>query len=49
MEDIGADYAIASLPAVYASPRTLPYAVQHSLPAGVLRLYRTGVEPAGLR
>ena len=34
-------------PAVYASRRALPLAVQDSLPAGGLRLCRAGVEPAG--
>lgn len=34
-------------PAVYASRRALPRAMQHSLPADGLRLCRTGVEPAG--
>ena len=37
----------ASSPAVYASRRALPHAVQDSLPAGGLRLCRAGVEPAG--
>ena len=39
----------ASSPAVYASRRALPHAMQDSLPAGGLRLYRAGVEPAGSR
>ena len=39
----------ASPPAVYASRRALPHAMQHSLPAGRLGLCRTGVEPAGSR
>ncbi len=34
-------------PAVYASRRALPLAMQDSLPAGWLRLCRAGVEPAG--
>ena len=37
----------ASSPAVYASRRTLPFAMQDSLPADGLRLCRAGVEPAG--
>ena len=37
----------ASSPAVYASRRTLPFAMQDSFPAGGLRLCRAGVEPAG--
>ena len=37
----------ASSPAVYASRRALPHAMQDSLPAGGLRLCRAGVEPAG--
>ena len=37
----------ASSPAVYASRRALPLAMQDSLPAGGLRLCRAGVEPAG--
>jgi len=37
----------ASPPAVYASSRSLPNGLQHSLPAGGLHLCRTGVEPAG--
>ncbi len=40
-------FSAASSPAVYASRRALPLAAQDSLPAGGLRLYRTGVEPAG--
>ena len=36
----------ASSPAVYASRRPLPHAMQDSLPAGGLRLCRAGVEPA---
>ena len=36
----------ASSPAVYASRRALPHAMQDSLPAGGLRLCRAGVEPA---
>ena len=40
-------YPAASSPAVYASRRALPHAMQDSLPAGRLRLCRTGVEPAG--
>ena len=39
----------ASSPAVYASRRALPHAMQDSLPAGGLRLCRAGVEPAGSR
>ena len=39
----------ASSPAVYASRRALPHAMQDSLPAGRLRLCRAGVEPAGSR
>ena len=39
----------ASSPAVYASRRALPHAMQDSLPAGGLRLCRAGVEPAGQR
>ena len=39
----------ASSPAVYASRRALPLAMQDSLPAGGLRLCRAGVEPAGAR
>ncbi len=39
----------ASSPAVYASRRALPHAMQDSLPAGGLRLCRAGVEPAGPR
>ena len=38
---------VASPPAVYASRRTLPHAMQHALPAGGLRLCRAGVEPTG--
>lgn len=38
---------VASSPAVYASPQPLPTAMKDSLPAGGLRLYRVGVEPAG--
>ena len=38
---------VASSPAVYASRRALPHAMQDSLPAGGLRLCRAGVEPAG--
>ena len=41
--------SVASPSAVYASRRALPHAMQHSLPAGGLRLCRTGVEPAGSR
>ena len=41
--------SVASPPAVYASRRALPRAMQHSLPAGGLRLCRAGVEPAGSR
>ena len=41
--------SVASPPAVYASRRALPHAMQHSLPAGGLRLCRAGVEPAGSR
>ena len=37
----------ASPPVVYASSRSLPNGLQHSLPAGGLHLCRTGVEPAG--
>ena len=37
----------ASSPAVHASRRTLPLAMQDSLPADGLRLCRAGVEPAG--
>lgn len=44
--DIGA-YPAASSSAVYASRMTLPPSMQDSLPAGELRLCRTGVEPAG--
>ena len=40
-------YRDASSPAVYASRRALPHAMQDSLPAGGLRLCRAGVEPAG--
>ena len=40
-------YPAASSPAVYASRRALPHAMQDSLPAGWLRLCRAGVEPAG--
>ena len=40
-------YRGASSPAVYASRRALPHAMQDSLPAGGLRLCRAGVEPAG--
>jgi len=36
-------------PAVYASRRALPCAMQHSLPADGLRLCRAGVEPASSR
>ena len=39
----------ASSPAVYASRRALPHAMQDSLPAGGLRLCRAGVEPAESR
>ena len=39
----------ASSPAVYASRRASPHAMQDSLPAGGLRLCRAGVEPAGQR
>ena len=39
----------ASSPAVYASRRALPYAMQDSLPPGRLRLCPAGVEPAGQR
>ena len=39
----------ASSPAVYASRRALPHAMQDSLPAGGLHLCRAGVEPAGQR
>ena len=42
-------YSAASSPAVYASRRALPHAMQDSLPAGWLRLCRAGVEPAGPR
>ena len=42
-------YPAASSPAVYASRRALPHAMQDSLPAGGLRLCRAGVEPAGSR
>ena len=41
--------SVASPPAVYASRRALPHAMQHSLPAGGLRLYRASVNPAGSR
>ena len=41
--------SVASPPAVYASRRALPHAMQHSLPAGGLRPCRAGVEPAGSR
>ena len=41
--------SVASPPAVYASRRALPHAMQHSLPAGGLRLYRAGVKPTGSR
>ena len=41
--------SVASPPAVYASRRALPHAMQHALPAGGLRLCRAGVEPAGSR
>ena len=41
--------ATPSSPAVYASRRALPHAMQDSLPAGGLRLCRAGVEPAGRR
>ena len=44
-EDAG--HRDASSPAVYASRRALPHAMQDSLPAGGLRLCRAGVEPAG--
>ena len=40
-------YRDASSPAVYASRRASPHAMQDSLPAGGLRLCRAGVEPAG--
>ena len=40
---------VASPTAVHASRHTLPCAMQHSLPAGGLRLCRAGVEPAGSR
>ena len=40
-------YRGASSPAVYASRRALPHAMQDALPAGGLRLCRAGVEPAG--
>ena len=40
-------YRDASSPVVYASRRTLPLAMQDSLPGGGLRLCRAGVEPAG--
>ena len=46
ISDFEASSAAAS-PAVYASRRALPLAVQDSLPAGGLRLCRAGVEPAG--
>ena len=39
--------SVASPLAVYASRRALPHAMQHSLPAGGLRLCRTGFDPAG--
>ena len=39
--------SVASPLAVYASRRALPHAMQHSLPAGRLRLCRAGFEPAG--
>ncbi len=42
-------HSVALPPAVYASRRALPRAMQHSLPAGGLRLCRAGVEPAGSR
>ena len=46
------DAAMASLRGAHAeaaSRRALPHAMQHSLPAGGLRLYRAGVNPAGSR
>ena len=35
--------------AVYASRQVLLLAMQNSLSAGWLRIYRTGIEPAGMR